>query len=516
MRKFLNAIQDKVSTREHHDQVSIAVDDGPFPNDSDLFMYRKQRGVNLGSWFVLERWIAESPFRQAKTPAQSDLDVALGQNAKEVLERHWDTWITEQDFAWLVDRGLNTVRLPIGYYHLCGVDPSVLEGTDFTGLGHVFSGAWNRITGAIVMAQRYGLGVLIDLHAAPGKQNRDAHGGTSGEPRFFDKKNMSHTIQVLTTLLVHLNSFCATHDPPLVNIVGIELLNEPMQNPSLEKWYLEAIRRLRQVSPMPVYISDSWATDQYAGYIHAHSTEIPFTVLDHHLYRCFTQEDIHTPVNQHAYQLTDPNAGTPQMFARVAQKLQEAGSDLIIGEWSGALNPGSLAGVGDETSARRQYVGAQLALFDKFCAGYFFWTYKKEHPGDKGWSLRDAVESGVFPTRVGMEANVVGDDAGREERKDRARDAALQAHSGYWAQYPGNYDHAKFADGFVQGWEDAWVFFSSVSRLPQNSTVPELGFKGPWAKRRARDYAKERGSNSLWEYEHGFGQGLMAAQQDLS
>ena len=52
MRKFLNAIQDKVSTREHHDQVSIAVDDGPFPNDSDLFMYRKQRGVNLGTIHV--------------------------------------------------------------------------------------------------------------------------------------------------------------------------------------------------------------------------------------------------------------------------------------------------------------------------------------------------------------------------------------------------------------------------------------------------------------------------------
>ena len=68
-----------------------------------------------GSWFVLERWIAESPFLQAKAPAQSDLDVALGQNAKEVLERHWDTWITEQDFAWIADRGLNAVRLPVSH-----------------------------------------------------------------------------------------------------------------------------------------------------------------------------------------------------------------------------------------------------------------------------------------------------------------------------------------------------------------------------------------------------------------
>ena len=66
-----------------------------------------------GSWFVLERWITDTPFQQAKAPAQSDLDVALGENAKEVLEHHWDTWITEKDFEWIAERGLNSVRLPV-------------------------------------------------------------------------------------------------------------------------------------------------------------------------------------------------------------------------------------------------------------------------------------------------------------------------------------------------------------------------------------------------------------------
>ena len=134
----------------------------------------------LGSWFVLERWITESPFRSAKAPAQSDLDVAHGQNAKEILEQHWDTWITEKDFAWIAERGLNSVRLPvrmsvvdqhthsehlpqIGYYHVCGADPSVLEGTDFEGLDTVYHGAWQRITNALVTANNYGIGVLIGV-----------------------------------------------------------------------------------------------------------------------------------------------------------------------------------------------------------------------------------------------------------------------------------------------------------------------------------------------------------------
>lgn len=66
-----------------------------------------------GSWFVLERWIAETPFAQAAPPGQSDLDVAKGSHAKEILERHWDTWITNQDFEWLAARGINAVRIPV-------------------------------------------------------------------------------------------------------------------------------------------------------------------------------------------------------------------------------------------------------------------------------------------------------------------------------------------------------------------------------------------------------------------
>lgn len=66
-----------------------------------------------GSWFVLERWITDSPFQHASQPAQSDLDVARGLNAKHILEKHWDTWITEEDWVWISERGINTVRIPV-------------------------------------------------------------------------------------------------------------------------------------------------------------------------------------------------------------------------------------------------------------------------------------------------------------------------------------------------------------------------------------------------------------------
>lgn len=78
-----------------------------------IFRYRKQRGVNLGSWFSLEQWICPHVFRGAKPPGQSDYDVASGNDAKRILEEHWDTWINEDDMKWIASRGFNSVRLPV-------------------------------------------------------------------------------------------------------------------------------------------------------------------------------------------------------------------------------------------------------------------------------------------------------------------------------------------------------------------------------------------------------------------
>ncbi|THH30611.1 hypothetical protein EUX98_g3583 [Antrodiella citrinella] len=522
MHKLSNILKHGLSSKHDEGVDTVNIDSrAQFPSERDVFTLRKQRGVNLGSWFVLERWITDAPFRHASEPGQSDLDVARGSQAKETLEHHWDTWITEQDFRWIAERGINTVRIPIGYYHVCGADPSVLQGTDFADRLSVYEGAWQRITNAIATARRYGLGVLIDLHAAPGKQNRDAHSGTSSpNPGFFTKHNMSRTTHVLTVLLTHLSRFAQSQTPPLHNIVGIELLNEPQpddHNAALQKWYLDTGRVLRQVdSQIPIYIGDAWQTDQATGFIESQAHTLPFMVLDHHLYRCFTQQDGNTPASQHAHNLRDLQADTPQMFARVVQKLEAAGGALVVGEWSGALNPGSLHGVVNDIEVRREYIAAQLALYERHCAGYYFWTYKKEHGGDKGWSYRDAVDAGVFPSHVGIRTGQVNNDDGgdtnRTARMNEAKEKALNEHAGYWAKYPGKYEHWRFGDGFMWGWSDVWLFFTSATSISALATVPEIGFKGVCAKRRGEEHQKEKGKSNLWE----FGEHCPAADQQTT
>jgi glucan 1,3-beta-glucosidase len=124
-------------------------------------------------------------------------------------------------------------------------------------------------------------------------------------------------------------------------------------------------------------------------------------VLDRRLYHCFTSSEIHTAVLDRTRALRDDSASIPQTLASVSGKLGRAGSGIVVGEWSGALNPGSLQ-PGAAFEGRREFVNAQLALFDKYCGGWFFWTYKKEHRGDPGWSWQDAVEGVIFPTSVGI------------------------------------------------------------------------------------------------------------------
>ncbi|KAF8874323.1 glycoside hydrolase family 5 protein [Gymnopilus junonius] len=511
MQKFFHKLKDRTGREE-----SECPDPCLPPSVRDIFCYRKQRGVNLaGSWFVLERWITDEPFNEAQavSPSQSDLDVAKGNRAKEALERHWDTWINDEDWLEMSKRGINAVRIPIGYYHICGVDPVVLEGTDFQPFFEIYRGAWSRITHAIQTAANHGMGVLIDLHAAPGKQNNDSHAGTSDKANFFgDPHNQRCTVRALSSLLKHLNEFAKSCDPVLCNIIGIELLNEP--NPpsdkSLQQWYLDAIKHLRAIDPtIPIYLGECWRTEAYAEWLAHHPSPLnALTVLDHHLYRCFTSSDTQTRAEDHARALVDPSAATPRILESVSEKVGRAGGGVVIGEWSGALNPASLRGGTDE---QNNFIAAQLGLFERSCAGWFFWTYKKQWKGDTGWSWKDATERGVFPPFVGIKRHDVGseDEERRKVAKNAAKDKALAAHTQYWSRHPGNYNHAFFEAGFVRGWDDAYAFFSST---PSTSvSVNQLGFARAWARRKA---ATTYDGKHYWEFETGFLQAVDEAASD--
>ena len=82
---------------------------------------KKLRGVNLGGWLVLEKWITPSLFEGLEATDETTYCAELGERADTLLKQHWNSYITREDFAWLAKTGINAVRLPVGHW-LFGAD----------------------------------------------------------------------------------------------------------------------------------------------------------------------------------------------------------------------------------------------------------------------------------------------------------------------------------------------------------------------------------------------------------
>ncbi|GLB35433.1 putative cellulase (glycosyl hydrolase family 5) [Lyophyllum shimeji] len=358
----------------------------PFDTDmANLYRYRQQQSVNFGSWFVHENWMSPSLFTCAAGEKFSELDIASGwgslDSARSLLERHWDTWITKSDFQYLASIGINTVRLPIGYWSL---GPYYCKDTPFAPFADVYQNCWPRIVRAINMAAEAGIGVLVDLHGAVGSQNGQPHSGISdGAANMFENpKYMDKTIDVLMFLMEHL--------APVTNVVGIQLLNEPNNVPELTDFYSRAIETMRQSSApsaasFPLYVHNGFDIGRFTGYI-ANRTD--FVVQDHHSYFVFTPDDENKPASGLTNDVRGPVA---DMLASASGSQRR---NLVVDEWSCALTPQSLSSEPDKHRAQSDFCKAQLDVYANTTAGWSFWSYFKEGcEDDPGWCFKAAVNN---------------------------------------------------------------------------------------------------------------------------
>lgn len=80
----------------------------------------KIRGVNLGSHFIVEPWMANSAWNDIGCPdekSEFDCVLKLGQDAANAaFAKHWQSWINESDLDQMKDAGINTIRVPLGYW----------------------------------------------------------------------------------------------------------------------------------------------------------------------------------------------------------------------------------------------------------------------------------------------------------------------------------------------------------------------------------------------------------------
>ncbi|KAH8651919.1 glycoside hydrolase superfamily [Tricladium varicosporioides] len=352
----------------------------------------KIRGVNLGSLFVVEPWLASREWSNmgcGQYNSEFDCVSALGQGqANVVFQNHWNTWITIDDIRQMQSYGLNTIRIPVGYWMM---EEIVYSSEHFPQGGLAYL---ERICG---WASDAGFYIIIDMHGAPGAQvpTNPFTGQFAPTAGFYVSWQYERGRKFLAWLtnIVHTR-----YNFRNVGMLGI--VNEPLQNANqvpglLSDFYPGAYNAIRDteaalgitsnnflhVQPM----NEIWGSGNPTQYM----SNTYFMAYDDHRY---TKWDNSVPVTKPAY-ISD---------ACHNNRNRENRSPMVVGEfsisppdnvqWSSDWEPSS----DNNKNFYRQWFAAQVLAYETQTNGWVFWSWKS-NLGDYRWSYQDAVAAGVIP-----------------------------------------------------------------------------------------------------------------------
>ncbi|XP_027090158.1 probable glucan 1,3-beta-glucosidase A [Coffea arabica] len=290
--------------------------------------------------------------------------------APQVMKEHWNTYIVENDFKFIAENGLNAVRIPVGWW-IAG-DPNPPK--PFVG------GSLQALDNAFLWAQKYGLKVIIDLHAAPGSQNGMEHSATrDGSLEWgLTDESIQQTVAVI--------DFLAARYAKNPSLLAVELLNEPLAPgvalDTLTRYYRDAYDAVRKHSSTAYVILSNRLGPADHSELFALASVLTKPVIDVHYYNLFSTIFTNMTVQQHIdYVKTNRTA-------ELASITSPNGPKIFVGEWVAEW---------DVKGATRQdyqaFARAQLHAFEKATFGWAYWTLKnaKEH-----WSLEWMINNGYL------------------------------------------------------------------------------------------------------------------------
>lgn len=358
------------------------------------------RGVNLGGWLLLEKWMTPSLFAGLAATDETTWCAELGREAPARLRAHWERFITREDFAWLAGVGINAVRIPVGHWIF---GPPYPYHAKYGANPHPFvTGGIDVLDRAFQWASEFGLCVVVDFHAAPGCQNGFDNGGMHEVCEWHTREEyLAHSVDVLGRLAERYSAQPALY--------GIEILNEPrwdVPTDLLQKFNLrayDAIRRHCGPQRVAVVFHDGFRSHQeYLGFLQPPQHQN--VLFDIHRYQCFSREDLDMDIQGHLRKAAD-------LWREEALDIRrELKLPSMVGEWSLGLNLEvvSLWAEGpydhalthmdafQQDVAYRAYGAAQLLAFEHH-HGWFFWSYRTETTPE--WCFRECVERGWLPPR---------------------------------------------------------------------------------------------------------------------
>ncbi|KAH7100796.1 glycoside hydrolase family 5 protein [Auriculariales sp. MPI-PUGE-AT-0066] len=211
-------------------------------------------GVNIGNFLVLEPWMMPNEWLAMGGESCADcstcvgsegaLALKLGQNGTDVvMQQHWDTWFTNADIDKIKAAGLNTVRIPLGYWLV----ESLVDRTSTTEPPFARGGM-----AVLKSRMRYlasnGINVVFDLHALPGVAaiKQMFAGLCTTDVQFYQNSNYERALiwAGIMTAMSHL-------DADFAKVFSIQAANEPVQNaaqtPGLGQYYTDFVQVTRAI-----------------------------------------------------------------------------------------------------------------------------------------------------------------------------------------------------------------------------------------------------------------------------
>mmetsp|Transcript_7634 Transcript_7634/g.7573 ORF Transcript_7634/g.7573 Transcript_7634/m.7573 type:complete len:504 (+) Transcript_7634:64-1575(+) len=479
---------------------SPAATPGKAPTKKQIYQSRHNFGVNIGACFVMEKWIFHELFPDGADCELEAVSKQVEQNgekeAQKKFEHHWTNFMNDDDWKWLHDHHVDSVRVPIGYWEVGG--GKYAKGTKFEKFSStVYSNAWDIFKKEFIeKAGKHNISVVVDIHGLPKGANGSDHSGekSGGEAGFWN-------CQESQLLVCDMLEFIAKDLKKYENIAAIQIVNEAefANDPKRQsRYYAAGISLIRKAdSEVPVVISDGWWPDQWVKWVQENQSdgESLGVVVDHHCYRCFSDDD----------KKKSPQKIIGDLDKDLLTNLSDNGKgvDFMVGEYSCVLDGDSWGR--DGANEKRDdlvvdYGRRQVDLISQRAGfGSYFWTFKFQSGNGGEWDFRTMFDKGAIQPPISIKGKQVPDDSVFKQKLDNA----FGGHSDYWNKQNSKekYEHDRYKAGFTTAWKDSLEFAKFDGSV--------IGRTGAWKAARLAEHIKDKGLlNFIWEWEQGFDAGL--------
>ncbi len=219
-------------------------------NDQEILL----RGIGLGGWLVPEGYMLQTAgFANSPTAIRTKIASLIGvSNTDTFFQLYRGKYVQKKDIDRIASWGFNSIRLPM-HYALLTDQPGVYLDDGFATIDSLLS--W--CTGNQIY-------LILDLHCAPGGQNKDNISDYGGYPSLWESTQYQQwTIDLWKKLAQRYAS--------KEWIGGYDLLNETAfdlgsGNPALRSLFMSITSAIRQVDANHlIFIEGNWYATDFGG-----------------------------------------------------------------------------------------------------------------------------------------------------------------------------------------------------------------------------------------------------------